>query len=69
MVENEQDLYKEYGVIVNASILNDPIVVVSDPREWRKVFQREGRPGSGRNAVFACHLLLCGVVQASFWMT
>ncbi|CAJ1401714.1 unnamed protein product [Effrenium voratum] len=47
MFQYYKDLYKEYGVIVNASILNDPIVVVSDPREWRKVFQREGRYPNG----------------------
>ncbi|CAJ1401713.1 unnamed protein product [Effrenium voratum] len=42
-----KDLYKEYGVIVNTSILNEPSVMISDPREWRKVFQNEGRYPNG----------------------
>ena len=48
---DEQDLYKEYGVIVNTSILNEPSVMISDPREWRKVFQNEGRPDLDPRAV------------------
>jgi len=36
-------LYQTYGVAVDASIFSDRTIVISDPREFRKVFQHEGK--------------------------
>eukprot|EP00931_Biecheleriopsis_adriatica_P058649 TRINITY_DN34976_c0_g1_i1.p1 TRINITY_DN34976_c0_g1~~TRINITY_DN34976_c0_g1_i1.p1 ORF type:complete len:532 (-),score=96.96 TRINITY_DN34976_c0_g1_i1:74-1609(-) len=36
-------LYDKYGVVVDGSILSDRTIVISDPREFRKVFQQEGK--------------------------
>ncbi|CAK9105333.1 unnamed protein product [Durusdinium trenchii] len=35
--------YEKYGLIWNGSIMNEPTVILSEPREMRKVFQQEGR--------------------------
>ena len=38
-----RDMYKTYGVIVDGTIAGEPTVLVYDPREFRKVFQLEGK--------------------------
>ena len=38
-----RDMYKTYGVIVDGNIAGEPTVIVYDPREFRKVFQLEGK--------------------------
>eukprot|EP00928_Gymnodinium_smaydae_P090020 TRINITY_DN73884_c0_g1_i2.p1 TRINITY_DN73884_c0_g1~~TRINITY_DN73884_c0_g1_i2.p1 ORF type:complete len:511 (-),score=74.64 TRINITY_DN73884_c0_g1_i2:105-1508(-) len=43
MPEYYDHLYEKYGVAVDASIFSDKTIVISDPREFRKVFQHEGR--------------------------
>lgn len=40
-------MYNTYGVIVDATVLGEPTVIVYDPREFRKVFQLEGRYPQG----------------------
>lgn len=40
-------MYNTYGVIVDATVLGEPTVIVFDPREFRKVFQLEGRYPKG----------------------
>ena len=38
-----KDMYKTYGVIVDGTIAGEPTVILYDPREFRKVFQLEGK--------------------------
>ena len=40
-------MYQTYGVIVDASVLGERTVIVYDPREFRKVFQLEGKYPKG----------------------
>eukprot|EP00441_Pelagodinium_beii_P042931 CAMPEP_0197638018 /NCGR_PEP_ID=MMETSP1338-20131121/13057_1 /TAXON_ID=43686 ORGANISM="Pelagodinium beii, Strain RCC1491" /NCGR_SAMPLE_ID=MMETSP1338 /ASSEMBLY_ACC=CAM_ASM_000754 /LENGTH=511 /DNA_ID=CAMNT_0043210523 /DNA_START=91 /DNA_END=1626 /DNA_ORIENTATION=- len=43
MPEYYDHLYDTYGVVVDGSILSDRTAVICDPREFRKVFQHEGK--------------------------
>ena len=45
--EYYRHMYNTYGLIVDASFLGEPSVIVYDPREFRKVFQLEGRYPQG----------------------
>lgn len=38
---------RTYGVISNATILNEPTVILQHPREFLKVFQQEGKYPKG----------------------
>ena len=38
-----RDMYQTYGVIVDGTIAGEPTVILYDPREFRKVFQLEGK--------------------------
>lgn len=47
MHEYYKHIYDTYGVVADASILNERTIILQDPREIRKVFQQEGRYPKG----------------------